>query len=132
MGTRRQTPKAINIVSAVKAVGGNSPPSGGCVASRSVTRRTLSFCSSACRATDAEGARGNYRSREALRGPGCFTIELGRRGLRRRAGKCRFRLVQLWTKNGREVEGGGETPMPSGPCAGGACAVRGRGGGRAI
>ncbi|KAB0386067.1 hypothetical protein FD755_001023 [Muntiacus reevesi] len=58
MGTRRQTSKSINIVSAVKAVGGNSPPSGGCVAARSVTRRTLSFCSSARRASDAAGARG--------------------------------------------------------------------------
>lgn len=46
MGTRRPTPKPINIVSAVKAVGGNSPPSGGGVAARSVTRRTLSFRSS--------------------------------------------------------------------------------------
>ncbi|XP_069457177.1 lysine-specific demethylase 9 isoform X2 [Ovis canadensis] len=58
MGTRLQTSKAINIVSAVKAVGGNSPPSGGCVAARSVTRRTLSFCSSARRASYAAGARG--------------------------------------------------------------------------
>lgn len=132
MGTRRPTLKTTNIVSAVKAVGGNSPPSSGCVASRSVTRLTLSFRSSTPRVRDAAGAQGNYRSHEALRRPGCFTIELARRGLRRSAGNGRFRHVQLRRKNRREVEGGGETPMPRGPCAGGACAKRGRGGGRAI
>lgn len=55
MGTRRQTRKAINIVSAVKAVGGNSPPSGGCVAARSVTRRTLALGRSTPRARQAAG-----------------------------------------------------------------------------
>lgn len=133
VGTRRQTPKAINIVWAVKAVGGNSPPSGGCVAPRSVTRRTLPFRSSAPGAGEAAGVWGNYRSHEAVRGPECFTIELRWGGRRRRsAGNGRFRHVQLRAQRCREVEGGGETSMPSGPCAGGACAIRGRGGGRAI
>lgn len=93
MGTRRLTLKASNIVSAVKAVGGNSPPSGGCVAARSVTRRTLSFRSSTPRARDAAGAQENYHSHEALRRPGGFTIELARRGLRRSAENSRFRHV---------------------------------------
>lgn len=53
--TRRQPRKTINIVSAVKAVGGPSPPSGGCVAARSVTRRTLPFRCSAPGAREAAG-----------------------------------------------------------------------------
>ncbi|CAK6439174.1 unnamed protein product [Pipistrellus nathusii] len=44
MGTRRQwTRGAVDTVWAVRAVGGHSPPSRGCVAARSVPRRTLSF-----------------------------------------------------------------------------------------
>lgn len=132
LGTRRQTLRAINITGAVKAVGGNSPPSRGCVASRSVTRRTLSSRSSAPGASKAAGVCGNYRSHEALRGPGCLTIELRWRGPRRSSGNGRFRHVQPRIESREEVEGGGETSMPSGPCAGGACAIRGRGGGRAI
>lgn len=73
MGTRRPPPRAANTVWAVKAVGGNSPPSGGCVAARSVTRRTLSFRSSAPAARQAAGGGGNYRSQEAPRGPEGWT-----------------------------------------------------------
>lgn len=132
MGTRRQTLRAMNAVRAVKAVGGNSPPSGGCVAARSVTRRTLSFRSSAPAAREAAGGGADYRSQEAPRGPGGCTIAPGWRGLRRGAANGRFRHVPLWTGLRREVEGRGGTPRPSGPCAGCACAIRGRGGGRAI
>ncbi|XP_014314444.1 lysine-specific demethylase 9 isoform X4 [Myotis lucifugus] len=73
MGTRRPTRRATNTVWAVKAVGGNSPPSGGCVAAQSVTRRTLSFRSSAPAAMQAAGGGGNYRSQEAPRGLGGWT-----------------------------------------------------------
>ncbi|KAK2106791.1 Lysine-specific demethylase 9 [Saguinus oedipus] len=53
------------------------------------------------------GARRNYSSHDALRGTG-------------------------WERPLPALEGGGETPMPSGQCAGGACAMRGRGGVRAV
>lgn len=53
--TYRQTLKAINIVWAVRAVGGNSPAGGSCVAPRSVPGRTLLLCSSTQRAGPTAG-----------------------------------------------------------------------------
>lgn len=135
--THGETLKAINIVWAVRAVGGNSPEGGSCVAPRSVPRRTLP--SAPPLREQSGGGGGGGRTRRAvelqlpqgLARPGCFTIEARLARSAERCRNCRFRHVQVY-ENDRSVEGGGETPMPSGPCAGSACANRGRGGGRAI
>lgn len=130
LNTHRQTPKAINIVWAVGAVGGKSPAGGSCVAP---PKRAGAHAPSLLLHSESWRTRRAVELQlpQGLARPGRFTIEARLARSAARCRNCRFPHVQLDEKDG-SVAGGGETPMPSGPCAGGACAKRGRGGGRAI